>query len=502
MKRKINYLITSVMLLFIMISHVDAEQKSIVIEGSSDDYANSTIIAEDGSFVVVGEFSSNDIEGLSLNGSYDAFIVKYNQYGEQQWIKNYGGSDDDSFYDVINTPDNGFIAVGYTCSTNIENLTLIGNCDGIAVKYDKDGNIEWQQNYGTQYDDKINVISKAQDGTYLIAGAANYYIYQYEIYCDGYVININDKGETKFERKIATKDITLILEKNNGGYYIGEYAQHSRFRAFDEDLAELWNVLPRNGTYTYVNDAVLLEDDSIVIVGTRIEADTRIAYISKYDSDGNEIWTADYGSVHEAFNNIKIDEDGNYVITGGKKVDKDSEQVSTALFIKYDTDGNIISEETYQTDKASWFYGMDYVSKNGYVYVGSTFISGASNQDDILIVYDMQDFIYNIKTTVDGKGTVEVIPNSKAGEKVTFTVTPEEGYVLSEVKVTDANGNTITFTDNTFTMPNADVTIEVTFAKEETNPETSDLIIISCIAIIVSGAILTYLNIKKRISMI
>lgn len=494
MKRKINYLITSIMLLFIMISHVDAEQKSIVIEGSSDDYANSTIIAEDGSFVVVGEFSSNDIEGLSLNGGYDAFIVKYNQYGEQQWIKNYGGSDDDAFYDVINTPDNGFIAVGYICSTDTKNITTIGNCDAIAVKYDTDGNIVWEKNYGTSSDEKFNFITKSTNNTYLLGGMSNYI---------GYVIRINEEGAIQSEDKISTSDITFILEKNNNGYYIGEYTQVSQLMSFDKDFKLLWasNSGYYNGSYEYVNDGIVLEDDSIVVIGTYLDS-SRIAYIAKYDSEGNVVWKDEYGSTFETFNSIKIDEDGNYVITGGKKVDKDSEQVSTALFIKYDTDGNIISEETYQTDKASWFYGMDYVSKNGYVYVGSTFISGASNQDDILIVYDMQDFIYNIKTTVDGKGTVEVIPNSKAGEKVTFTVTPEEGYVLSEVKVTDANGNTLTFTDNTFTMPSADVTIEVTFAKEETNPETSDLIIISCIAIIVSGTILTYLNIKKRISMI
>ena len=106
---------------------------------------------------------------------------------------------------------------------------------------------------------------------------------------------------------------------------------------------------------------------------------------------------------------------------------------------------------------------------------------------------------YNIKTEVTGKGNIEVINTSKNGASVTFVVTPEEGYVLGTVKVTDKNGNVVTFTDNTFTMPSADVTIEVTFTKipEKENPETSDLAVIACIAIIIIGSWATIRNIRK-----
>ena len=54
------------------------------------------------------------------------------------------------------------------------------------------------------------------------------------------------------------------------------------------------------------------------------------------------------------------------------------------------------------------------------------------------------------------------------------TATDKEGYVLGVVKVTDKDGNVLTFTDYKFTMPSSDVTIEATFLPE--NPETSDLI--------------------------
>ena len=83
-------------------------------------------------------------------------------------------------------------------------------------------------------------------------------------------------------------------------------------------------------------------------------------------------------------------------------------------------------------------------------------------------------FTYDILTKTDGKGTIKVIDSAKSGDGVTFEITPKEGYVLGVVKVTDKDGNVLTFTDYKFTMPSSDVTIEATFLPE--NPETSDLI--------------------------
>ena len=71
------------------------------------------------------------------------------------------------------------------------------------------------------------------------------------------------------------------------------------------------------------------------------------------------------------------------------------------------------------------------------------------------------------------------------GEGVKFRIIPNAGYVLDYVKVTDANGNVVTFTSNTFTMSSADVTIEAVF-KRIVNPETATNIIGIALVIIIS----------------
>lgn len=49
------------------------------------------------------------------------------------------------------------------------------------------------------------------------------------------------------------------------------------------------------------------------------------------------------------------------------------------------------------------------------------------------------------------------------GETVTLTVSPDIGYTLRSLTVTDANGNPVTVTNNTFTMPQTNVTVTAVF---------------------------------------
>ena len=78
-------------------------------------------------------------------------------------------------------------------------------------------------------------------------------------------------------------------------------------------------------------------------------------------------------------------------------------------------------------------------------------------------------------------GDVAVSPSrASSGRTVTITVSPDEGYELDELTVTDANGNEIRVTDKgngkyTFTMPRSRVTIEATFVEIEEEPDVSTL---------------------------
>lgn len=89
---------------------------------------------------------------------------------------------------------------------------------------------------------------------------------------------------------------------------------------------------------------------------------------------------------------------------------------------------------------------------------------------------------YTITVQNGANGTaVASASTAKAGTTITVTATPDDGYRLSALTVTDANGNTVATTpsrsrasqSSEFTMPAADVTIAATFVKEQSESEDS-----------------------------
>lgn len=80
---------------------------------------------------------------------------------------------------------------------------------------------------------------------------------------------------------------------------------------------------------------------------------------------------------------------------------------------------------------------------------------------------------YVVAISTDGNGTVTVKDangnektNFAAGETVTLTVTPNEGYTLADLTVKDASDSPVEVSEtNTFTMPASNVTVTATFKE-------------------------------------
>ncbi len=83
-----------------------------------------------------------------------------------------------------------------------------------------------------------------------------------------------------------------------------------------------------------------------------------------------------------------------------------------------------------------------------------------------LVTISLSSIEFNVTTKTDGNGVVEASHSTAtSGDSITFTIAPNEGYVLNSVTVTDEHGNDIVYTDYKFTMPAADVVIEAKFDK-------------------------------------
>ena len=81
---------------------------------------------------------------------------------------------------------------------------------------------------------------------------------------------------------------------------------------------------------------------------------------------------------------------------------------------------------------------------------------------------------YDVAVSDGAHGSVTVSPKSASkGSTVTVTVTPDKGYALETLAVTDKNGSMLDLTDRgngkyTFTMPSGPVTVAATFMDDNT----------------------------------
>ncbi|MEF3318615.1 SpaA isopeptide-forming pilin-related protein [Peptoniphilus grossensis] len=80
---------------------------------------------------------------------------------------------------------------------------------------------------------------------------------------------------------------------------------------------------------------------------------------------------------------------------------------------------------------------------------------------------------YKVTPNIQDNGTVIADPNQniKAGDKVTLTLKPNDGFVFSKLEVNSTKGtvqtNKVNDTEYTFTMPDSDVTVSVYFIKPQ-----------------------------------
>lgn len=115
--------------------------------------------------------------------------------------------------------------------------------------------------------------------------------------------------------------------------------------------------------------------------------------------------------------------------------------------------------------------GMSGTSLNN-LYIGSPFGKKHEFILDSLVVTDLSPSsatTYTITATSNNNsyGTVTTSPTTAAaGATVTITTTPATGYELTALTAKDASNNDITITNNQFTMPASNVTVNATFAAE------------------------------------
>ncbi|MDQ3292520.1 MAG: zinc-dependent metalloprotease, partial [Bacteroidota bacterium] len=173
------------------------------------DYNNDNDFSDDGEFVyqsptaVVGETYTGKVtipaktvpgvRRMRVRAQYNTVIESKQyceafEYGETEdytitigqpvantgWDGAFGGSEAESFSEVIKTADGGYLVAGYSASGESGNKSQAsrGGNDYWVVKTDANGKKVWDQRYGGTGHDYLNRVIQTHDGGFLLAGSS------------------------------------------------------------------------------------------------------------------------------------------------------------------------------------------------------------------------------------------------------------------------------------------------------------------------------------------
>jgi hypothetical protein len=143
-----------------------------ILGGDGLESGRSIQATTDGGYIAVGYTTSSNSGDVGLNhGGFDVWVVKLNSAGTIQWQTVLGGSGDDSGFSIQQATDGGYILTGITDSDNTGNVGLKhGGYDVWVVKLLTNGNIQWQRVLGGNGNDGGFDIQATPDGEYILTG--------------------------------------------------------------------------------------------------------------------------------------------------------------------------------------------------------------------------------------------------------------------------------------------------------------------------------------------
>jgi hypothetical protein len=142
--------------------------------GTSVDRAQSVLQTPDGGYIAAGFTSSINGDVTDNHGSSsDYWIVKLNASGNIQWKKCYGSSGSEAAYSIAQTMDNGFVVAGIATANGGDVTGFHGSSDYWIVKLDSAGVLQWQQSYGGSASDDSHSVSQIIDGGFILSGSSN-----------------------------------------------------------------------------------------------------------------------------------------------------------------------------------------------------------------------------------------------------------------------------------------------------------------------------------------
>lgn len=317
--------------------------------GDLSDFAKSVAVDSDGNVYVTG----SSYEGSS---GWDFATIKYNSYGEEQWINIFGQTFNDEAVSLALDNDGNVYVTGYVFAGDASN-------DFVTLKYNSDGQLQWMQQYnsGGNSDDRPVAITVDSHNNIYVTGyrLGNGAIDDY----DYVTIKYNSSGIEKWVKIYNSNglnnslDIAIDLTVDDAGnvYVTGKsesevaYWEYATIK-YDSIGNEQWIRKYHDINHSASSPEAIAVDNlgnvyvtgSLVFLADNVLGATFQDYATvKYNSAGVEQWVQKYNGVNGDFSfdqaiDLALDPNGNIYVTGSTE---GVTSISDFATIKYNPDG-------------------------------------------------------------------------------------------------------------------------------------------------------------------
>ena len=282
--------------------------------GAGQDYGSSLQITSDGGYIITGRTEY-------ANGNKDVYLIKTDANGDSLWTNTYGGTSVDFGLFVQQTTDGGFIITGATESFGN------GGRDAFLIKTDSIGIEQWAQSFGGSAFEVGNCVQQTTDGGYIITGGTNSFGNGNR---DAYLIKTDGNGVEQWNQTFGGVEFDLgnsVKQTTDGGYIIT--GRTVSFGAGDKDVylvktdasgAEQWYQTFGGSAFDLGTCVHQTSDGGYIIAGGTNSSGSgdRDAYLIKTDNNGTQQWNETFGgATFEVANAVQLTSDGGYIVVGG-----------------------------------------------------------------------------------------------------------------------------------------------------------------------------------------
>ncbi len=317
-----------------------------------------------------------------------------------QWTRQSGAPRDDEAYAVAAGPGAVYI-VGETIGA-FPSQTNQGGRDGFVQKYDVLGNLQWTRQFGTSDKDSPRGVAADASGVY-VAGFTDGTLGQSSAgSTDAFVRKYDVNGSEQWTRQFGTSrvDQALAIASDGTSIYVAGTVQGALpgqtnvnfggdafVRKYDANGNEVWTRQFGTGD-TEEAYGVAVDASGVYVAGRTNGALAQPAqgtdvFVRKYDASGNAVWTRQFGGPGADYGNaVAVDATGVYVAgeTGGLPGQTKIGGLFDAFVAKFDLAGTPQWMREFGTDSEDAAYGVT-VNAGGVSVVGyvGNFLPGFTN---------------------------------------------------------------------------------------------------------------------------